>query len=92
VYNVNEISLRQAITREHARGRVNAAIRFGELSALLGGSLIAGVIGEALGLRLTLAAGAAFALAGAALLASPIRNLRTAPPAPGEQSEAAALS
>ena len=59
LYFVNQISLRQAITSVRLLGRVTAARRFVLFGAATGGALIGGVLGEAIGLRATLLAGAA---------------------------------
>ena len=80
VFEVNQVSLRQAITPGHVLGRVNASIRLSALVAMLLGSLLAGLLGETIGLRATLAVGAGFALAAALwLLLSPVRALRDVP-------------
>jgi predicted MFS family arabinose efflux permease len=58
VFEVNQVSLRQTLTPERMLGRVNAAVRLSGLAAVLLGSLTGGVMGETLGLRATLVAGA----------------------------------
>ena len=58
VYEVTQVSLRQAITSDRLLGRVNAGLRFSGLVAMLIGALMAGLLGEALGLRPTLFVGA----------------------------------
>jgi predicted MFS family arabinose efflux permease len=61
-------------------GRVNAAIRLTSLAAMLLGSLIGGVMGETVGLRPTLFAGAAATFAAALwIIASPARGMRDLP-------------
>jgi MFS family permease len=80
VFEVNSVSLRQSVTPERMLGRVNAAIRLTSLAAMLLGSLTGGVMGETIGLRPTLIAGAAATFAAALwLIASPARGLRDAP-------------
>ncbi len=75
------MSLRQAITPERVLGRVNANLRMIELGAMLAGSLVAGLLGEVIGLRLTLVVGASAGLFGALwLAASPVRHVRGLPP------------
>lgn len=77
-YNVNQISLRQAITPDRLLGRVNASLRFVTWGTLPLGALLGGFLGERLGLRTTLALiGAGALLAGLVLL--PIRGLREIP-------------
>jgi MFS family permease len=91
VFEVNQMSLRQSLTPERMLGRVNAAIRLSTLAAMLAGSLIGGVMGELVGLRATLLAGAAvtFAAAGCVFL-SPARWLRETPEVEAEMEAHAA--
>ena len=80
VFEINQISLRQSVTPERMLGRVNAAIRLTSLAAMLIGSLIGGVMGETLGLRPTLVAGAAATFAAAlCIIVSPARAMRDVP-------------
>ncbi len=91
VFEINQISLRQAVTPERMLGRVNAAIRLTTLAAMLAGSLIGGILGETIGLRPTLVVGASFTFAAALwVVLSPARGMRDAPVAEGEPSIAAA--
>ncbi len=64
-----------------------------ELGAMLAGSLVAGLIGEIVGLRLALVVGASAGLFGALwLTVSPVRHLRVLPPsklAPHSPADAA---
>jgi Na+/melibiose symporter-like transporter len=77
VYEINEISLRQAIAPEGVLGRVTAAERFGGLSAMLIASVVAGVLANSIGARLVLALGACCWFTGALIIyASPVRHLR----------------
>lgn len=85
VHEINQVSLRQAITPGPLLGRVNASFRMIGLGAALLGSVAAGVVAEAVGMRAALAGAAVAALLGAAWLAlSPIRPLLTAPHVAGE--------
>jgi MFS family permease len=80
VHDVTELSLRQAITPDRMRGRVNSAITFTGRCMQLAGAAAAGVIAETAGLRWALAAGAtAQVLAGLTLLFSRVGKLREAP-------------
>jgi MFS family permease len=80
IYQITETSLRQAITPDRLLGRVNASIRFAGLGVMLLGTLLAGSLGEVIGLRATLLIGAAGPLLAALLLAlSPVRGLRAVP-------------
>jgi len=66
---VNAVSLIQAITPKPMLGRVNASLRFLGLGSILIGQLIAGNRGRVLGLRATIAIGAAGMLLAAVILA-----------------------
>ncbi len=80
VYDINQVSLRQAITPAHILGRVNASVRVTEFGAVLLGTVIAGYIGETVGLRETLWLGVALSLLAAMALAlSPVRAVRRIP-------------
>jgi MFS family permease len=54
LYDISQVSLRQMITEEHLQGRMNATMRFLVWGAIPFGSLAGGVLGELLGLHLTL--------------------------------------
>ena len=92
VFDINQVSLRQAVTDRRFLGRVNAGVRFAELAAMLVGALLGGLLGEPLGLRGTLAVGAGgLILAALRLALSPMRAVISAPmprggvtPAPAE--------
>jgi MFS family permease len=78
VYNINQVSLRQAITPERIQGRMNATMRFLVWGTLPIGAAIGGFLGGTIGLRETLfvgAIGSAFAFL--FVLFSPVRSLRT---------------
>jgi MFS family permease len=80
VYDINQVSLRQAITPAHLLGRVNASVRVTEFGAVLLGTVIAGYTGEMVGLRETLWLGVALSLLAAIALAlSPVRAVRGIP-------------
>jgi predicted MFS family arabinose efflux permease len=77
VYEINLVSLRQSIASENILGRVNATTQFINLGATLVGSLLGGLLGEAVGVRPILVIGAGFTLLAAMALAiSPIRRLK----------------
>lgn len=83
VYDINQVSLRQAIAPPRVLGRVNASVRVTEFGALLAGTVIGGYLGETLGLRATLWLAVAFsALAALALAASPVRSVLRIPQTP----------
>jgi predicted MFS family arabinose efflux permease len=80
VYQINQVSLRQAITPERLLGRVNASMEFLRLGATLAGSLLGGLLGEEIGVRATLFLGAFGTLLSTLwLVLSPLRALRAAP-------------
>jgi MFS family permease len=91
VYNINQVSLRQAITAERMQGRMNATMRFVVWGTIPIGSFVGGILGGAVGLRPTLwvvAIGGFFAFVPPLL--SPVRKLERipepeeqAPPRPG---------
>jgi hypothetical protein len=77
VYEINQVSLRQAIAPPGVLGRVSAAERFGGLLAMLVASIVAGVVADVAGARFVLALGSCSAFAGALIIfASPVRRLR----------------
>jgi len=68
VYFINAVSLIQTITPKPMLGRVNASLRFVGLGSVLAGQLVAGMAGGVIGLRPTIAIGAAGLWVTAALL------------------------
>ena len=77
VYEINAISLRQAIAPERVLGRVNAATRFGGLLAMLVSSVLAGAIAALTNPGIALCVGASISFSGALILfASPVRSVR----------------
>lgn len=76
-YNVTVVSLRQSLTPDRLLGRVGASARFIVWGAQPFGALLAGVLGQTLGLRPTLAiAAGGWLLAFLTLIVSPIRGMR----------------
>ena len=59
VYNITQVSLRQAITPERIQGRMNSVMRFLVWGTIPLGSLVGGALGSTIGLRETLFVGAA---------------------------------
>ncbi len=83
LFDINAVSLRQAITPLHLLGRVNACLRVADFGAVLLGTLLATAASEAFGLRATLWIGVGFtALAALGLALSPVRDLDHIPVAP----------
>jgi MFS family permease len=87
VYNINQVSLRQAITPEWMQGRMNATMRFLVWGTIPIGSLIGGVLATTIGLRETILVGSVLSLSSFLfVLFSPVRTLHAMP----EPMEAAA--
>jgi Na+/melibiose symporter-like transporter len=79
-YNINALSLRQAITPDQLQGRINATMRFLSTSATPVGALLAGVLVGVIGVRTALAiAAVGMILAGLWVFFSPLRGLVQAP-------------
>ena len=80
VYNVNQVSLRQAITPGRMQGRMNATMRFVVWGTMPIGALAGGALGGAIGLRPTLwIAALGGCLSFVPPLLSPVRKLRSMP-------------
>ena len=58
VYNIQQVSLRQAITPERLQGRMNASMRFFVWGTIPLGSLVGGALATAFGVRTALIVGA----------------------------------
>ncbi len=82
VYDLNQVSLRQAVTPDRLLGRVAGSLRVVIRGAAPVGALIGGFLGEWVGLRGALVVAAAgFPLAVAVVWFSPVRLLDAPPPA-----------
>lgn len=82
IYNINDTSLRQAVTPNHLLGRVNAAMHLVFQGALPLGALAGGAVAQAIGIRHTLLAGAlGYLLSTLWLVFSPVRHLGQLPQA-----------
>ena len=80
VYNVNQVSLRQAITPERMQGRMNATMRFIVWGTIPIGTLAGGILGGLIGLQATIwVAAAGSFLAFLPVLLSPVRTLERIP-------------
>jgi MFS family permease len=80
IYNITQVSLRQAITPERIQGRMNSVMRFIVWGTIPLGQLTGGALGSTIGLRQTLFVGAAGStLAVLPIVLSPIRSLREMP-------------
>ncbi len=77
VWAINNLSLRQNVTPAHLLGRTNATVRMIAFSTAPLAALVAGVLGETVGLRPALFVGACFPFLSALTLArSPVRRVR----------------
>ncbi|MGC2237609.1 MAG: MFS transporter [Pyrinomonadaceae bacterium] len=77
INGINLMSLRQSVTPNHLQGRMNASFRFVNVGMMMFGALIAGALGEWIGLRATLIIGAiGMLLPFLRLLFSPLRNFK----------------
>ncbi len=82
IYNINQVSFRQAITPPRLQGRMNATMRFIVWGTIPFGSLLGGFLGGAIGLRETIWIGAiGGAFAAVPLLLSPLSSLKDMPEA-----------
>ena len=80
LYHMGEMTVRQAVTADDWQGRMHGSFRMLEFGGYLVGALIGGALGERIGARDTIVAGAAFYLfASLPVLLSQVRGLRTIP-------------
>jgi MFS family permease len=83
IYNINQVSLRQAITPDRVQGRMNATMRTIVWGTIPIGSFLGGVMGSTLGIVETILAGAAIEiLAGLWIVLGPVVRLREQPTVP----------
>jgi MFS family permease len=91
IYNINQVSFRQAITPERMQGRMNATMRFIVWGTLPIGSVLGGLLGGTIGLHATMwvaAIGAVFPFL--FVLFSPVRSIVTMPePSTGGEAQPA---
>jgi hypothetical protein len=89
VYNINQVSFRQAITPPRMQGRMNASMRFIVWGTIPVGQILGGLIGAAFGLSAAIWVGAVGTLVPIAIIAlSPVRSLRTMPEPVGDNGTA----
>jgi len=89
VYNIVQVSYRQAICPPELQGRMNSVMRFIVWGTIPLGSLLGGALGSTIGLRQTMVVGAiGGGLAVLWIVFSPQRHLREMPePAPDSEQE-----
>ena len=93
VYNVNQVSLRQAITPDRMLGRMNATMRFIVWGTIPVGALAGGYLASAFGLQQALLIGGIGSfLAVPPVLFSAVRSLREIPRGPDETDAAGAAA
>lgn len=82
VYNINQVSLRQAITPDRVQGRMNATMRTIVWGTIPVGAFIGGVLGSTIGVVPTIFIGAGIeVLAGLWILSGPVRLRQQPEPA-----------
>jgi MFS family permease len=97
IYNITQVSFRQAITPERLQGRMNSVMRFIVWGVMPLGSLLGGAIATWFSLRTAIWVGAVgMSLAVLPVLLSPVRTLREMPepaeePLPSEADAAGGL-
>lgn len=80
IYNVNQVSLRQAICPERLLGRMNATMRFVVWGTIPVGQIVGGLLATAIGTHATIWAGSLLEfLAIVPILLSPVPTIRTIP-------------
>ncbi len=80
VYNINQVSYRQAVCPEQMQGRMNATMRFIVWGTIPVANLLGGFLGGAIGLHGTIWVGAILSLFGfLPVLLSPVRTIRRMP-------------
>ncbi len=80
IYNINQVSLRQAITPDRLQGRMNASMRFIVWGTIPIGALLGGTLGELIGVWQTIALSSVCGLlAPLFVVLSPVRELRVQP-------------
>jgi MFS family permease len=93
IYNVTQVSLRQAITPERLQGRMNSVMRFVVWGVIPLGTLAGGALASAVSLRFAIWVGAiGSCTAFLPVLLSPVRSLKTVPEAPESAPEEEVLA
>ena len=89
IFNINQLSLRQAVTPDRLRGRMTATVRFVAWSTLPFGAVVGGILGSTIGLLPTLwIAAVGIVLSTIPIAFSPLRGLREIPALPEAGSTA----
>ncbi|MFG3497381.1 MFS transporter [Streptomyces sp. NPDC047928] len=89
IFNINQVSLRQAVTPAELRGRMTATMRFVVWGTIPVGTFAGGALAETVGVRPMLwIAGVGSVLAGLPVLLSAVRALREIPTSPDAREPA----
>ena len=87
VYNINQVSFRQAITPERMQGRMNATMRFLVWGTIPIGSVLSGILATLFGLSTTIWIGAILSFTPVLFLVfSSVRTITTMPTSPDDWS------
>lgn len=87
LYNINQVSLRQAMTPQPLQGRMNATMRTIVWGTIPLGAVVGGMLGQAVGVVDTIyAGGAVCGLASLWILLGPVVRLRSQPEPPPSSS------
>ncbi len=87
LYNVNQVSLRQAITPANLQGKMNATMRFLVWGVFPIGGLLGGYLGESLGIKTTiLIAGIGTLLSVIWVVLSPVGKMKSIPETDPDQA------
>ncbi|MBA3435056.1 MAG: MFS transporter, partial [Chloroflexi bacterium] len=85
IYNINQVSFRQAITPERMQGRMNATMRFIVWGTIPVGTITGGFLGGLIGLHETIWVGAIATLfAFVPVFLGPVRSIVTMPQPAGQ--------
>jgi MFS family permease len=79
LFEINQVSLRQAITPDAVQGRMNATVRTVVWTAVPVGSVIGGVLGSLIGVPQTIILGGAISLLSPLWLLGPVASMRAHP-------------
>jgi hypothetical protein len=91
VYNINQVSYRQAICPPRMQGRMNATVRFLVWGTMPIGSIIGGVIASTIGVHETIWIAGVLGFTPAIFpFLSPVRRLRVMPAPVGDEEAVAA--
>jgi MFS family permease len=91
-YNINQVSLRQAVTPDAMQGRMSATMRFIVFGTIPIGVLAGGFLATAIGLGPAIGVGAVGGMVGfVPVLLSPLRGVRTMPTSADEADPARAI-